>query len=102
MEDAALMQQAETQKLRFGEKLGYGLGDTASNFFFATFNIFLLYYYTDIFGLTAAAVGTMFLVMIGCGSAMTITGGDATRVRRQFRLNLYSFLSRFPLRSGWQ
>ncbi len=50
------------EKLRFGEKLGYGLGDTASNFFFATFNVFLLYYYTDIFGLTAAAVGTMFLL----------------------------------------
>jgi GPH family glycoside/pentoside/hexuronide:cation symporter len=48
--------------LRFREKLGYGLGDTASNFFFATFNVFLLYYYTDIFGLSAAAVGTMFLV----------------------------------------
>lgn len=62
MEDADLMRPAETQKLRFGEKLGYGLGDTASNFFFATFNVFLLYYYTDIFGLTAAAVGTMFLV----------------------------------------
>ena len=42
--------------------MGYGLGDTASNFFFATFNLFLLYYYTDIFGLSAAAVGTMFLV----------------------------------------
>ncbi len=50
------------EKLRFSEKLGYGLGDTASNFFFQVFNIFLLYYYTDIFGLPAAAVGTMFLV----------------------------------------
>jgi GPH family glycoside/pentoside/hexuronide:cation symporter len=50
------------EPLRFREKLGYGLGDTASNFFFATFNVFLLYYYTDIFGLSAAAVGTMFLV----------------------------------------
>lgn len=50
------------EQLRFREKLGYGLGDTASNFFFATFNIFLLYYYTDVFGLSAAAVGTMFLV----------------------------------------
>jgi GPH family glycoside/pentoside/hexuronide:cation symporter len=50
------------EPLKFREKLGYGLGDTASNFFFATFNIFLLYYYTDIFGLSAAAVGTMFLV----------------------------------------
>lgn len=52
----------DTEQLRFTEKLGYGLGDTASNFFFQVFNIFLLYYYTDIFGLSAAAVGTMFLV----------------------------------------
>ena len=50
------------QPLRFREKLGYGLGDTASNFFFVTFNVFLLYYYTDIFGLSAVAVGTMFLL----------------------------------------
>ena len=48
--------------LRFTEKVGYGLGDGASNFFFQTFNVFLLYYYTDIFGLSPAAVGTMFLV----------------------------------------
>ena len=53
---------SDSKQLRFREKLGYGLGDTASNFFFATFNIFLLYYYTDIIGLSAAAVGTMFLV----------------------------------------
>jgi len=51
-----------SEKLKFSEKLGYGLGDGASNFFFQVFNIFLLYYYTDIFGLPAAAVGTMFLV----------------------------------------
>ena len=52
----------QTGRLSFTEKLGYGLGDTASNFFFQVFNIFLLYYYTDVFGLSAAAVGTMFLV----------------------------------------
>ncbi len=49
-------------RLGFRERLGYGLGDTASNFFFQTFNIFLLYYYTDVFGISAAAVGTMFFV----------------------------------------
>lgn len=49
-------------RLGFTERLGYGLGDTASNFFFQTFNIFLLYYYTDVFGISAAAVGTMFFV----------------------------------------
>jgi GPH family glycoside/pentoside/hexuronide:cation symporter len=48
--------------LNFTEKLGYGLGDTASNFFFQVFNIFLLYYYTDVFGLAPAAVGLMFMV----------------------------------------
>ena len=48
--------------LKFKEKFGYGLGDAASNFFFQVFNLFLLYYYTDVYGLAPAAVGTMFLV----------------------------------------
>ncbi|CAN0602199.1 unnamed protein product, partial [Ectocarpus sp. 12 AP-2014] len=52
----------QAEPLSFKEKLGYGLGDTASNFFFQVFNLFLLYYYTDIFGLSPAAVGFMFLV----------------------------------------
>ena len=51
-----------TKRLNFTEKLGYGLGDTASNFFFQVFNIFLLYYYTDVFGINPAAVGVMFIV----------------------------------------
>ncbi|MFT5233018.1 MAG: GPH family glycoside/pentoside/hexuronide:cation symporter [Candidatus Krumholzibacteriia bacterium] len=51
-----------SERLGFKEKVGYGLGDTASNFFFQTFNIFLLSYYIDVIGLTAAAIGTMFFV----------------------------------------
>jgi len=50
------------EKLSFKEKIGYGLGDCASNLFFQTFILFLLFFYTDVFGLPAAAVGTMFLV----------------------------------------
>jgi len=50
-------------RLSFTEKLAYGLGDTASNFYFQFFNLFLVYYYTDIFGLAARAVGTMMLVL---------------------------------------
>ncbi|MEZ5278809.1 MAG: MFS transporter [Opitutaceae bacterium] len=53
---------AQSPRLGFVEKLGYGLGDTASNFVFHTFNIFLFYYYTDVFGLSAGVVGTLFLV----------------------------------------
>ncbi len=48
-------------KLSFLEKFGFGLGDTASNFVWQTITSFLLFYYTDIFGITAAAVGTLFL-----------------------------------------
>ena len=56
------MPTPDSQRLTISEKLGYGLGDTASNFFFQTFAIFLLYYYTDVFGISAAAAGTLLLV----------------------------------------
>jgi glycoside/pentoside/hexuronide:cation symporter, GPH family len=49
-------------RLSLKEKLGYSVGDTASNIYFQTFIIFLLNFYTDVFGLSATAVGTMFLV----------------------------------------
>ncbi|MDI1320967.1 MAG: MFS transporter, partial [bacterium] len=49
-----------TPQLSFREKLAYGLGDTASNFFFQTFNIFLAYYYTDVVAIkNTVAVGTL-------------------------------------------
>ena len=54
--------QEVTNKLSLKEKIGYSLGDTASNLFFQTFILFLLYFYTDVFGIPAAAAGTMFLV----------------------------------------
>jgi len=50
------------RQLPLKEKIGYGLGDTASNIFFQFVNIFLLYYYTDVFGLTPADAGTLFVV----------------------------------------
>ena len=52
----------ESERLSFKENIGFGLGDMASNFFFQTFGIFLLYYYTDVFGIAPAAAATMFLV----------------------------------------
>lgn len=49
-------------KLSVTEKVGYGLGDCAANFVFQTQLIFLMSFYTDVFGIAAATVGTMFLV----------------------------------------
>ena len=44
------------------EKVGYGLGDAASSMFWKLFGMYLLFFYTDVFGMEAAAVGTMFLI----------------------------------------
>ena len=52
----------DEQRLSVKEKVGYALGDAASNFFFQFFGLFLVFYYTDVAGLSAAAVGTMMLV----------------------------------------
>ncbi len=57
------MTTSSTERLSFVEKFAYGLGDTASNFYFQFFNLFLVYYYTDIFGLAPVAVGTMMVAI---------------------------------------
>ena len=48
--------------LRLSEKLGYASGDVASNFYWRIFDVFLFIFYTDVFGIPPAAVGTMMLV----------------------------------------
>jgi GPH family glycoside/pentoside/hexuronide:cation symporter len=45
------------------EKIAYGLGDTASNIVFQTVMLFLTFFYTDIYGISPAFVGTMFLAV---------------------------------------
>lgn len=50
------------QGLTLKEKIGYACGDVASNFYWRVFDVFLFIFYTDVFGLHPAAVGTMMLV----------------------------------------
>ena len=57
-----MQRESGTEKLSFKEKLGYGMGDMASNFYLGFFGLFLLYYYTDVYGISPAAVATMLLV----------------------------------------
>lgn len=49
--------------LTIKNKIGYGLGDMASALVWQTATLFLAYFYTDVFGLPAAIMGTMFLVV---------------------------------------
>lgn len=73
------------QRLTVKEKFGYGLGDTASNIVFQVVINFMLYFYTDVFGLTAAAAGTLMLA-VRLFDAVTdpIMGGIADRTRTRW------------------
>lgn len=44
------------------EKIGYATGDLACNLIFQMISFFLLYFYTDVFGISAAATSTLFLL----------------------------------------
>lgn len=51
-----------THKLSFKEKIGYGLGDTASHFVWDMVGFWILIFYTDTFGISAAVAGTIMLI----------------------------------------
>jgi len=51
-----------SDKVTLKEKIGYGFGDAASSIYYKLFTTFLIFFYTDVFGISAAAAGTMILI----------------------------------------
>lgn len=49
-------------RLSIKEKIGYSLGDTASHFVWDMVGFWILIFYTDTFGISAAAAGTIMLI----------------------------------------
>lgn len=47
---------------KWKKRIGYGIGDLGCNLVFSTMASYLMVFYTDVFGITAAAAGTMMLV----------------------------------------
>lgn len=56
-------QKALDDKLSVREKIGYGLGDAGGTVITCLIMNFLTFFYTDIFGLTPALVGTLFMAL---------------------------------------
>ena len=50
-------------KLSWLTRIGFGAGDLAQNLIYQTISMYLLFFYTDIFGLKAAHAATMFFVV---------------------------------------
>ncbi len=85
--------------LQWSEKVGYACGDVASNFYWRVFDVFLFIFYTDVFGLPAAAVGTMMLVtrLIDAFSD-PLMGAIADRTQTRFgKFRPYLLLGIVPL-----
>ena len=76
---------ADGERLKAGEYIGYALGDTASNFFFKTFSIFVTYYYVVVWGITNGA-RLWFLPVVSFIGAFTdpIMGLIADRTRSRW------------------
>lgn len=52
----------QQHKLSIKEKICYGLGDSSANIFLGMTMMFLPYFYTDVLGISAAAMGILFIV----------------------------------------
>jgi len=69
-------------RLSFGRKFGFTAGDYACNLYWQSLSIFLLFYYTDVVGLSAATAGAIYMVAsIFDGAIDPFMGAIADRTR---------------------
>ena len=79
--------------------LGYAAGDSANNLTFSMISAFLLIYYTDVAGISAATAGTLFLVVRVWGGISDLIAGravDKTNARWG-RFRPYLVIASIPL-----
>ena len=61
--DAEVANKAADHRQSVREKIGYGLGDAGGTVITCLIMNFLTFFYTDVFGLTPALVGTLFIAL---------------------------------------
>ena len=77
------------KKLGIRQYSGYAAGDAANNLAFAMASSFLLLYYTNVVGIGAAAIGTMFLLIRFYDGFMDIFVGRAVDAKKPGRLGKF-------------
>ncbi len=90
-------------RLPFVQRLGYGLGDFGFQLFFLTASLYLLYYYTDVLGLSPATAGWVFAVpLVWDAVSDPIIGFLANRTRTKWgRYRPFLLFSAIPLAGAW-
>jgi GPH family glycoside/pentoside/hexuronide:cation symporter len=86
-------------RLGWGEKLGFGFGDFGFNLYWTTAASFLAAFYTDVFGISAAAAGTMvFVTRIVDAITDPVMGAVADRTESRFgKFRPYLLVGGIPL-----
>lgn len=82
------------------DKIGYMFGDFGNDFFFMLTSAFLMVFYTDVFGLSAAAVGTLFLIARLWDALADVTVGrfiDTRKTTKNGKFKPWIFRMSFPL-----
>lgn len=80
-----MVNQPDPERVGWTERIGYAVGDLGFCLYWNTFSIFLPYFYTDVFGISAAAAGTMLLATRYWDSAVDpIMGIIADRTKSRF------------------
>jgi glycoside/pentoside/hexuronide:cation symporter, GPH family len=78
------MPMSSSDRIPLKEKLSYGCADFASVLYWQTFMVYLAYFYTDVFGISAASVATMLLVsriLDGVSDVIVGSWADRTETR---------------------
>lgn len=75
--------------LTFSNYLAYAAGDAGNNFAFALVGSFLMLYYTDVIGISAAVVGTMLLVLRVVDGFTDLMVGRLIDMKRPGRLGRF-------------
>jgi len=74
-----------SQRVSVKEKIGYSFSDIATNFFFQSMILYQTRFYTDTAGLSAVAVGSMFLVLrLGDAVFDPVVGALADRTKTRW------------------
>ena len=84
-------------------RLGYGVGDFGFNLFFTTASLYLIFYYTDVVGLSPSAAGWVFAVALMWDAVFDpYMGYLANRTRTRWgRYRPYLLFGGIPLALSW-
>ncbi|MGG1675991.1 MFS transporter [Neobacillus sp. NRS-1170] len=91
---------AETKPFGMKDKLGYLFGDFGNDFFFILVAAFLMVYYTDVYGLNPAYVGTLFLIARLWDAVADVSWGrfiDTRKAGKNGKFRPWIFRMSFPL-----